>query len=335
MAFYLPYGKYSLFVPYKYYKDHIDLDSLDSLGLNSDIVIEDYLLRITYQNDLHNDKSIISNIVNNTIVPEKYFSFPEGNEFEINKQDRLVSHLLSFDLYEDCVEILKNENRLSGIFIKSFGDIDLFDSINKVLTKEYKLWEYYTLDKFIYFMKQLSSALHELHKLGICHFDIKPENIRVDSLSKMSLSNFGNRFRLIDFGFSEKAPFVKYRSVGVGTNGYSTIIPDPEPTEWLPYSIPNDWIKCSKSKTHIVDSLNEGKKSILNENDLDLFYKSDIYSLGRTFYHLLYFLNKDFNLRENRTLKYEITTDIIRNMVKNDVNTRFSTKKMYMRIDML
>jgi len=44
-------------------------------------------------------------------------------------------------------------------------------------------------------LKQLVSALNYLHDKGICHWDIKLENILVDSPKTI---------KLIDFGFSEQ-----------------------------------------------------------------------------------------------------------------------------------
>lgn len=327
MTLKLPSGKYSFFIPKQYYEKFFNPSE------------DDILLRITHKNHLHDDYHI-SKIINSVAHNLDYFILPGIEQTEINKSDNFFRYLMGLNLDKYCLEILRTENILSANFIKSFGDMDLFDLIAKVDKYEKTIWNNYTLDKFCNFMKHMSSAVHELHKYNICHFDIKPENIRVDTLSRISDSEFGKRFRLIDFGFAEDTPFFNYRNFGVGTPGYSTKIPDTRPTDWLPLSTPNDWVSLgghpindSKNKVHILD-VDGFTKSNLTEHENDIFFKSDVYSLGRTFYHTFYYVNHLMN-KEIGTIKYDIMNDIIRNMMKNDVNTRFSTKKMYIRIDML
>lgn len=334
MTLNLPSGKYSFFIPGEYYNKFFEEPE------------ENYLLRITHKNHLHDDYDI-SAIINNCANNRNYFILPELKEYSLdkNKNSDFFNYLLNLNLDKHCLQILKRENMLCANFIKNFGDMDLFDLINDVNKHKKTIWNNYTLNKFSNFMKHMSEAVHELHKYNICHFDIKPENIRVDTFSRFSEADFGLRFRLIDFGFAESTPFFNYRNFGVGTPGYSTKIKDPHPTDWLPLSTPNDWVNLdgssisfdiedSKNKVHILDA-DAFTKSNLTENENDLFFKSDVYSLGRTFYHTFYYVGHLLDKKEIGSIKHDIMNDIIRNMMKNDINTRFSTKKMYIRIDML
>lgn len=331
MTFNLPSGKYSFFISREYYYRFFEEPG------------EGYLLRITHKNHLHDDYNI-TKIICNCANNKNYFILPELKESYIDKNHEFFNYLMNLNLDKHCLQILKTENMLCANFIKNFGDMDLFDLINDVNKNEKTIWNSYTLNKFCNFMKHMSEAVHELHKYNICHFDIKPENIRVDTLSRFSEADFGLRFRLIDFGFAETTPFFNYRNFGVGTPGYSTKIKDPRPTDWLPISTPNDWVNIggfnrldiddSKNKVHVIDA-NGLTKSNLTEDENDIFFKSDVYSLGRTFYHTFYYVRQLLDKKEVGTIKHDIMNDIIRNMIKNDVNTRFSTKKMYIRIDML
>ena len=355
-----PSGKYSFFILNNYYKNFYYFKSKDLSESESDSESEsesDYdniLLRITYKNHLHDDMKITKYITESTLVNDDYFVFPDLNEFNINKNGDFFNYLVNLNLNKYCCEILNRENQLFGNFIEKFGEIDLYDSIDEIGRKNKNtIWTKNTLEKFSSFMKHMSCAIHELHKIGVCHFDIKPENIRVDTLSKFPDGKFGKRFRLIDFGFAEQTPFMNQRKYGAGTPGYSPKIFDPKSTNWLPYSSPNDWIPINKKVTrlidnddgsqsaqlsykslHVIDNLYYDKEP-LTEDENELFYKSDVYSLGRTFYHLLYFLNKNIQESEKGKIKYVLMNDIINNMVNPDINTRFSSKKMYIRIDMI
>jgi serine/threonine protein kinase len=333
MTLKIPSGKYSFFLKNDYFKNFFESPE------------DNYLLRITNKNYFHDDYEITKKIYHD-VHNVNFYILPELEEFRIDTNDKFFKYLIDLNLDKYCSEILKKENTLFANFIRSFGDMDLFDLLAKVNKNQKTIWNNYTLNKFSNFMKHLSNAVHELHKHNICHFDIKPENIRVDTLSSISEANFGNRFRLIDFGFAEETPFFNYRNFAPGTPGYSTKIIDSSPDDWLPISTPNDWIKITdnkesennkesnkENKLHIIDS--DGFiKTNLTDYENDLIFKSDVYSLGRTFFHTFYFINKLID-KKDKGIKYDILNDIIRNMIKDEVIKRFSTKKMYIRIDML
>lgn len=345
-----PSGKYSFFILNDYYKKFFLIEP--EKDTNYEVDYDNILLRITHKNHLHDDIEITKYITESTLVDDDYFIFPDINEFKINPNGEFYNYLLNIHLNKYCNEILKKEDKLFGTFMEKFGEIDLYDSIDEIRTFKNTIWSRNPVEKMGLFMKHMSSAIHELHKIGVCHFDIKPENIRVDTLSKITDSNFGRRFRLIDFGFAEQTPFMNQRKYGAGTPGYSTKIFDTTPTNWLPHSSPNDWIPIKNQVNYLPE--NDGTESVqiisrslhfldniffnkedLTEDENDLFYKSDVYALGRTFYHLLFFLNKHIPENKKGELKYVLINDIIKNMVKSDINTRFSTKKMYIKIDML
>ena len=177
----------------------------------------------------------------------------------------------------------------------------------------------------------------------VCHFDIKPENIRICLSDNISNSEFGSRFRLIDFGFADEYPYYKYRHYGYGTHGYSVNLQDNKPEDWIPISNPNDWVidYNNKKKYHYVDKdiitsdTMKHFKPILTPEEIEKIEKSDVYSLGRTFYQLNYFLKDIMQKRETCKIKNNLVIDIIDNMVKSCIRERYTTKKMFIRIDML
>ena len=110
-------------------------------------------------------------------------------------------------------------------------------------------------------------GLSFLHKKKICHLDIKPENIMVNTTT--------NEFRLIDFGFSSMEPFEDYVHKIRGTPGYfPKCFNIEEVSPWLP--------KIKAIDTYSVNG------EIPFRKDRKLVYKIDSYCFGRTLYYLKY-----------------------------------------------
>lgn len=61
-------------------------------------------------------------------------------------------------------------------------------------------------------IKQILKALNHLNALGICHRDLKLENIMIDSDTM--------KIKIIDFGFSSFFPKYEYLHTQVGTPYY-------------------------------------------------------------------------------------------------------------------
>lgn len=79
------------------------------------------------------------------------------------------------------------------------------------------MWDYYNSKKNVSskktfsFILQLFSGLEEIHKIGVIHFDIKPENIMISK----------NKLKIIDFGGSFYSSNKKQVIQKVFTAGYS------------------------------------------------------------------------------------------------------------------
>ena len=162
-----------------------------------------------------------------------------------------------------------NNDLLQCNFIHSGGDKDMFDTINMIFENDLSFWKSY---KVIFnSIKQIMKGLYYLHKKKLCHLDIKPENIMVDT------STF--KFRIIDFGFCSKFPFDDYVMNPVGTPDYfPKKIFREEMFEWFPEIEANDIIPVN-GNTPIFYDRNQ-------------VYKIDSYCLGRTIQFLKYMYDK-------------------------------------------
>lgn len=130
--------------------------------------------------------------------------------------------------------------------------------------------------------KNLIDGLKYLHSRGICHFDIKPENIVLHDTN----------FKYIDFGFAEEFPFKNY--ISKGPRGTLEYIPftttNPKLlkhfTAFLPYIPCDDWQKCDN--TGFWYHTNYQNRVELNCSiTTSSIYKADVFALGRTLGKLL------------------------------------------------
>lgn len=119
-------------------------------------------------------------------------------------------------------EEIKNEvNILKKIKTTCNNTLCHKKSIDRYIITEYIqgecMWDYYydrktvSRNKTFSFILQLFSGLEDLHKLGVLHFDIKPENIMISK----------NKLKIIDFGGSFYSPDKKQTIQRVYTESYT------------------------------------------------------------------------------------------------------------------
>jgi serine/threonine protein kinase len=183
------------------------------------------------------------------------------------------------------------------------GNKELLETINDIESKyDFSIWNSYKT--ILKFSKHILDGLDFLHKKKICHLDIKPENIIVNTYKKT--------YKIIDFGFSSEEPFDDFVKHTRGTPGYFPKYFETEkPTPWLPKVDANDMIYDNNILFHI---------------DRRLVYKIDSYCLGRVLYMLRYIYNDNriymcFNTEKKNKKKLN---EIIDSLVENDANKRMT-----------
>lgn len=232
---------------------------------------------------------------------ENYFSIPDEEMFIIKSNSEFYTKLIHLTQY-DNMSIFNGD--LSGFYITDAGENDMIHSIAEMeLHGYFYFWKSY---KIIYgFIGFMLDAIYFLHKKNICHLDIKPENIMINSIT--------NQFRIIDFGFASKEPFADYLKDIKGTPSYfPKYFPFENPTPWLPKVEANDMIPVN------------GRIPIISNPKL--IYKIDSYCLGRVFYYLkyVYDTNKQYIcFNTERKLGYKIDS-IISTLTENDVFKRLT-----------
>ena len=197
---------------------------------------------------------------------------------------------------------------LTGFYIDDAGTYDMIDSIGEMeLYSEFVFWKSYKI--ILTFIRFMFDGLIFLHEKGICHLDIKPENIIVNKYS--------GKFKIIDFGFSSKEPFTDYITDIKGTPGYfPKYFNFDKITPWLPKINANDMTPDFSGKIPMVTNPN-------------LVYKIDSYCLGRVLYYLKYIYDTNrqytcFNFERKHGIKID---EIIKSLVNNNVHTRLTIKE--------
>lgn len=158
-------------------------------------------------------------------------------------------------------------------------------------------------------MKNICIAIEKLHKAGIVHSDIKPENILVD--------NKNLDIQIIDFGFAYDNTQLNYNYTAGGTPGYIA----PEIIKYM-------------SQKQIERNPKEQKR--LFEQIKPSLYKYDIFSLGMMFYEMINdispisLLKDDYKSWFTFFTRYQIVSKslypemdkIINNMIKYNTQDR-------------
>ena len=261
-----------------------------------------------------------------------YYSIIDSTIYDIDKNSSFYSYLLQI-VESNSINILKKDYQLGFCFINNEGDMELFDSLEIIKNdNSLNVWECYTNKKIKIFSQHILYAIYFLHQKKICHFDIKPENIIINTYINNSLSSFHRKFKLIDFGFAEMYPFKKYLKKPSGTVGY---VPKKYKNlelydcAYLPDKNPNDWY-------------NGKHLSIVYPNNLNYsLYKTDSYAFGRTLFYLNYRLEEYFSKniykksrffcfkknKNNYKNKNKKLIDLINQLTHNDIYFRLLPKQ--------
>lgn len=266
------------------------------------------LLKISNVFDDHNEMKYISTI--KTIKDyEKYYSLPDEVSFLLKPTHSFYKYISKIvnDSY------IFNGGNLHCFYVDYAGNKDLIDIINELNNYKYiNYWNSYS--SVLKFTKNLVSGLKYLHEKKICHLDIKPENIVINTEKKT--------VKIIDFGFSSMEPFDDFVHNVRGTPGYfPKYVPD-EVTEWLPPISAND----TKPRNNTID--------VPFVKNRQLVYKIDSYCLGRVLYFLKYFFDKSYqkpflSCIVNDDKNNQKLNKIIELLLKNDAEERISVFECY------
>lgn len=271
-------GHYGRFIPYKSNK----------------------LIKLSHKNK-HQDEMKLSSIVKSIKEYNKYYCLPDNEKYSIEDKHNLYIYL-NIILEREYIHLLQKE--LDCYYVDYAGNVELLDTINDITNySDFTIWSSYKA--IIKFAKHIMKGLMYLHQKQICHLDIKPENIVVNTLKK--------EFRIIDFGFASKEPFDDFVYNIRGTPGYfPKIFKGEVPSEWFPLVQANDVIKVN-GKIPIVE-------------DRSLVYKIDSYCFGR----LLHLIRYEYDYcvtyiccNKDKRLSPKLTA-IIRELTKNDVYERMT-----------
>ena len=140
------------------------------------------------------------------------------------------------------------------------------------------------------------TGISYLHKIKICHLDLKPENIIVNTLKF--------EFKIVDFGFSSKEPFKDFLENIRGTPGY------------FPKNVSNHKIEYWLPKIDANDCIMENNSIPIVKN-FKLVYGIDSYCLGRVLFFLKYIYDDNnynwcFNCERSKGKKIDnIINDLV------------------------
>nr|XP_014332951.1 PREDICTED: myosin light chain kinase, smooth muscle isoform X2 [Bos mutus] len=119
----------------------------------------------------------------------KFFKAYSAKEKENIRQEISIMNCLHHPKLVQCVDAFEEKaNIVMVLEIVSGGEL-----FERIIDEDFELTE----RECIKYMKQISEGVEYIHKQGIVHLDLKPENI-------MCVNKTGTRIKLIDFGLARR-----------------------------------------------------------------------------------------------------------------------------------
>ena len=264
------------------------------------------LLKISKISNNHSEFKYIK-LIEKIKNHSNYYSIPNDELNILQPSDKFYKHLMDI-LDQEDQHILKGP--LHYFYIDNAGDKDLHDTLSDMkLYQTTGYWDNYKL--ILKFTLKIMSGLMYLHKNKICHLDVKPENIMINTIS--------NEFKLIDFGFSSVEPFQDYISNLRCTVGYFPANFKNDKIEpWLPIIYANDLINASNGKIPI-------------KNNFRHVYKIDSFCFGRVLFYLKYMYEDNVQYTcfpKEKNIKNKIQR-IINYLTLNNVYDRLTIEECF------
>ena len=234
--------------------------------------------------EVKNDSKSVIKMLMNKKDSMKYVCKVYEEVTSISKKSELYKFLEGCLFEGEKHNIIINNNNLGYCLLENGGSKDLFDILDNIYMNEWHVFITDTNNKLLNFIEHMLNAVNYLHENSISHFDIKPENIVYSNNLNIK---FGERFKLIDFDFSEKYPFTNYRIKLKGSTHYTPFKKYSKNylntmPSWAKNDNYTDWLFRGNEFVHYVE--------YMNLKTYELIYKIDIYALGIVFNQLVYYL---------------------------------------------
>ena len=254
------------------------------------------LLKLVKSKDEFKHLGIMKQIKNS----QKYYSIPDE---EIKMLDT------SDDFYKKLVNLFQvrklsmPDGPFHCYYIEYAGNQNLQQSIvSQGDSPQFKYWKSYK--QILMFVHKIMTSLQFLHQNKLCHLDIKPEHIMINTTT--------NTFKLVDFSSASLYPFDDYVKQLRGPPGF---IPKFFKNEIESETLPNDLV------------VENGQYPL--ETDRSLVYKVDSFCLGKT---LLLLKNTYEEYKKyycyNRETKNETKLDnIITTLLESDCRKRLTIQE--------
>ena len=245
---FIKYGGFSIVIHHDIYSKYLEES-------------KDYLLKITYKNKFNNSEIDILKKIEFEENYNKYF--PKVKNEIIILKDNI--NFFNFLKNNNILATYKNkELDIFGYFLENCGSFELFDIISDMNDYKENVFSNNYYIKLSMFVNQMIDAIKFLKNNSICHFDLKPENIVYNE----NCFYFGYRFKIIDFGFAEKYPFVHYLENIKGTEPFIPKNENIDTHSWFDIININDWKKNNNKYIHYVEYTNQKTKVLVYKTDI-------------------------------------------------------------------